>query len=49
MQTVIVIAIVVAAALFIVRKAYVSFARSRQQSGCASCDMPTHSTDDWAR
>lgn len=50
MQTIIVIAIVAAAVVFIARRAWLSFSRSRATSdGCANCDVPTHAADDWAK
>ena len=50
-QTIVVIAIVAFAALFVVRRVWRTLASSKKKSGagCANCDVSTSSTDDWAR
>jgi hypothetical protein len=51
LQTIIVIAIVAFAALFVARRMWHTLAASKKKSaaGCANCDAATPSGDDWAR
>ena len=50
-QTIVVIAIVVFAALFVGRRMWQTLSSSKKKdgAGCANCDVATTSADDWAR
>jgi hypothetical protein len=50
-QTIIVVAIVTLAVLFVAHRVWNTLAASKKKSaaGCASCDAAAPSTDDWAR